>query len=104
MSRKPLQHNLALQHAIEEMRGDVDNRQILTRSQQRLDQGLTNVASYQMEAKLIRDDIKKTRGNIVQMTKLLDTLEGQERDIEVLLKSELDSVNALQQAGVSIDK
>ena len=87
MSRKPLQHSQSLAMAIEEQRAKTDTRQILTRSQAKLADELKNLAALESEKAGISTDLASTRANLLALTKLYDRLEGEERDIDVLIRA-----------------
>ncbi len=102
MSRRPT--NVAALHlAIEKKRLEVDDRQILTRSQAELDSGLTAVAELQMQAKALDKELEGVEANIVNLNLVHTRLTDQRQDVGVLLRAKLDQVHALQTAGVSVD-
>ena len=102
MSRKPLQHSQTLALAIEEQRAKTDNRQILTRSQAKLADELKNLAALESEKAGISTDLASTRANLLGLTKLYDRLEGEERDIDVLIRASRDAVHALRSEGIEV--
>jgi hypothetical protein len=101
MSRKPV-NNSSLALAIEQKRLQADDRQILSRSQQELELANLAVLDLQKERKALEVDLNGVQKNIVDLNMLHDRLTGQMKDVETLLKAKLDTVNSLQQAGVSI--
>lgn len=102
MSRKPLQHSQSLAMAIEEQRAKADTRQILTRSQAKLADELKNLAALESEKAGISTDLASTRANLLGLTKLYDRLEGEERDIDVLIRASRDAVHALRSEGIEV--
>lgn len=102
MTRKPLQHSQSLAMAIEEQRAKTDTRQILTRSQAKLADELKNLANLEGEKAVISSDLAQTRTNLLSLTKLYDRLEGEERDIDVLIRASRDAVHALRSEGIEM--
>ena len=102
MSRKPLQHSQSLAMAIEEQRAKTATRQILTRSRAKLADELKNLAALESENAGISTDLASTRANLLALTKLYDRLEGEERDIDVLIRASRDAVHALRSEGIEV--
>lgn len=94
--------NAELQRQIELKRGEEDKRQILTRSELKLERQLTEATEMQRDLKGLRKDIRATKGNIKRMQDLLEQMELNERDLTADLRSTLQSVHQLQLDGVSL--
>lgn len=102
MTRKPLQYSQSLMIAIEDQRAKVDTREILTRSQQKLQAEVQELETLEDEKKMIAKDLADCRNNILGLVRLYDTLEAQEQDIDVLLQAARDSVHALRSKGIEV--
>lgn len=102
MSRKPV-NNAALALAIEQKRLEADDRQILTRSQQELEKAKLDALDLQKEGKALDGELKGIEANIVNLNLLHERVTGQAKDVATLLKAKLDTINSLQQAGVSLE-
>jgi hypothetical protein len=101
MTRKAVNNN-SLALAIEQKRLEADDRQILTRSQQELELAMLAVTDLQKERKALEGEVNGVASNIINLNMLHTKLSTQIKDIDTLLKAKLDTVNSLQQAGVSI--
>lgn len=102
MSRKPLQHSQSLAMAIEEQRQrPIPARYSPGRRRNSPDE-LKNLAALESEKAGISTDLALTRANLLALTKLYDRLEGEERDIDVLIRASRDAVHALRSEGIEV--
>ncbi|MFA5898320.1 MAG: hypothetical protein WC829_04325 [Hyphomicrobium sp.] len=95
-------NNAALQSAIEQKRASEDGRQILTRSEQKLERQMGEAAELQHALKGLDKDIRSTRANIARLQEVLALMEANHRDLSADLRSTLQSVHSLQMDGVSL--
>lgn len=98
----PKLDNAALQKAIEDKRDRETGRQILSRSEQKLERQMYDATEMQAQIKTLDRDIAATRANIARLTDLLVTLETNRRDLGADLRSTLQSIHQLQMDGVSL--
>lgn len=102
MARAAALDNPKLSIAINNQQDREDNREILTKAQQRLQYDEARIIELQEDSKVEDGEIAATEANIAKLQALLAKKKANRADMAIELQSALESAHKLKQMGISL--